>query len=790
VVKIFVPYTSEYQVINHRIGEVLSRVSLSVLMPLQTVDDAQVATWTLSACLKNPQFYGMAPDTDVEGPKLSMLFGANPARRGYKTTQSNNHIHAQAGGDSIVTPLLSAVTRPIQWITDMVGSAAQSFGFSKVNHDPAITVVSNVPARGFTHVAGPDCSVPLSAMPNNAVTCDQSFDNEDEMSIAYIGKRPYMLGRTTWPILAKYDTLIGSFPVHPAPYSIMGSEVAGRPCLQGPPSALTASLFNWWRGNMTLNLNFTMTAFHQGRLKVQYFPYGKTVGQPIEDVFTQIIDISQLTDKGVALKIPSVMRNKWYGVYNDSTDPTVDTFAGYVVISVFTPLVAAPTVPQTIGVYAYIHWDDLELAEPGSTVRVYCSNASYSTEDLIVETHTYGAEEGTLPISFDGPTDYTCRYLGVSNLKASETIKEVSTGFLNTYTEGAFVTSTAARFHQGVLYSFKTSDYESIQDIHFVRIAKPESLKPGVFSTIIDGNIVADGPFIVANVTTEATPEGDLTIGGVLIYRGSSESGSYIPHVFPAGTYPMVNTINASIDLNIFTYFNIVVPVAPPPRMQVIAEVAEEVLAIEEINREIVAEVNRLADNESWWSYILSHIRAHAGVDEFTPIHDASSVSTTMGESVTSLRSLTRRATVSTFFTDTLLVEPLNGLSEFSSLRQSMVDIISFLYRFYSGSWRYKMVMTTGGLVAVTGALQKEGQIFDTLGALHIQDVRLNPIIEISKPFYNPSELLAMSSARFESSTVAVNSLDNNKLVGIVLKAAGNDHRFTFMVGAPAFFIR
>merc|ERR1712080_203250 len=176
-------------------------------------------------------------------------------------------------------------------------------------------------------------------------------------------------------------------------------------------------------------------------------------------------------------------------------------------------------------------------------------------------------------------------------------------------------------------------------------------------------------------------------------------------------------------------------------------------------------------------------------------IKDNAKLDTTMGEAVVSLRAVTRKFNIFKIFenSSTILLDTIN-MDNDGSLGQALVDVISYMYRFVSGSIRYKIV--TDGLQNVTLYSSERGivGVMQTNAPSHIQQCDLNPIIEVEQPFYSPAENLVMGSKTFETYTngiskINVTAIDGKKHKYTALKAAGDDMSFSFLVGAPVFFV-
>merc|ERR1712080_461765 len=108
-------------------------------------------------------------------------------------------------------------------------------------------------------------------------------------------------------------------------------------------------------------------------------------------------------------------------------------------------------------------------------------------------------------------------------------------------------------------------------------------------------------------------------------------------------------------------------------------------------------------------------------------IKDNAKLDTTMGEAVVSLRAVTRRFNIFKIFenSSTILLDTIN-MDNDGSLGQALVDVISYMYRFVSGSIRYKIV--TDGLQNVTLYSSERGivGVMQTNAPSHIQQCDLN----------------------------------------------------------------
>jgi hypothetical protein len=133
--------------------------------------------------------------------------------------------------------------------------------------------------------------------------------------------------------------------------------------------------------------------------------------------------------------------------------------------------------------------------------------------------------------------------------------------------------------------------------------------------------------------------------------------------------------------------------------------------------------------------------------------------------------------------------------------RQSVFEIISWLYRFTTGGIRAKIIGQEDIVMATTVASLDSNKdalanLTESNAASHIQDFKLNPIMELQLPYYSPAELLAVGSNTFREnnygnlSQLTVKPINGRTTYNYkLLLAASDDHNFTFLVGPPAFFV-
>lgn len=778
-----IPYTNEFQYINpFDTEQTLASVALSVLSPLKGDSDAVKANFTILAQFTNIKLYGhnKSQTADYSLPYTPTTYAQcqgedeKASKQGIVSSVSNT----VADIADIVSdvPIVSKIAKPISWAARAVSKVASFFGFSKTLDLEKVTVYSNVPAKGYTNTEGIDNSVNLSALPDNAITPNKStFDSQDEMSIAYIAKRPYVIGSAAWKEGQPAGTILATVPVHPCNFSTYGHYRFNHRTLFTGPIGYVASLFRYWRGNMNIKLKFAKTQFHQGRLLVQYFPYGAAAVAPVEEVLSKIIDLSEVTAEGIDISFPTITRNKWLSTYAPYETPSVndlDTTGGIIVFSVLNSLLGAPTVSTEVSLYGWVTWSDMEFAEPGTSMKVVYASS--------------GAKSQLLPSGVPAKPDdlrlgYSYRPTTANPIEITTSLNNIERNMFNQACPlpvGEIVNSFAIRVRREVVNN-STGKLVFSQD------------------TVMSSN---SDSHIFYNRTDEFPFSDENTY---FCWIGAPKRQSDLPSAY-LWDFPSLR--KHSKDTSSYRYFD-----ANHKEVSSSDDWLEKSIADHDYDSD--SEPNYSYANEShdevdafddWMSKTIVpdevFARCQGDSSTFVP-GDHSNWTSTMGEIVTSLRALTRRFTP----TDNLTPENPTPISlnfmETKDLtgRQSVFQLISWLYRFTAGGVRAKIIGQQDIVIASTVAdldSNKGIYLLDANSASHIQDFKLNPILEVQLPFYSPAELLAVGSDTFRNtnynnlSQLTVKPMNGNSEYSYeTLVAASDDQNFTFLVGPPAFFV-
>ncbi|APG76674.1 hypothetical protein 2 [Wenzhou shrimp virus 7] len=762
-ISLSVPYTSEFEVFNPRNTNNLNSIRLSVLSKLAGPETNVKVSYSIFGRLKNIKLYGHAPSvTSLSFPQTEAGTDESASAKGIVSQVADTVGSVANVVEGLGVPILSTIAKPVSWVSNVVGNVASVFGFSKDRDLTKVTTYENLPAKGFTHGVGIDSSVPLSLFPNNAINPTLAIpENLDEMSIEYLAQRPYVLRRYTiqggdTPSPAK--TVIADIPISPVNYSLYGAIVKDYRTIFGAPISLAAALSNWWRGQIKLNVRFAKTQFHQCRLLVQYLPYGDGV-EPLENVLSTVIDVSSVDDKGIDISFPSVYKNKWMRVYDSAIQGyTAGAAPGRIVISVLNPLNSAATVSDSIIMYAWVTWEGFETAELGSLAKAAIgfdyppdlpAQPLYSSVRLPPSGSVFTLLQDTVA-SIGSSADLTS--LRFTNLTTGDPIDVVTTNFPDKINGLKQVSLSQGEYRV---------NYESPTSVFVItnRPINSDPIGPGFHVT---GNLANATSFTISESTQVSVGTTDVILANSAIVAVTGDSGS-------------INL--ATLSTNGFD-----IPTA------VILEAGTYELSLTNLDSVSLVSTKPLTIPPS----SLSIPSTHSGLD-YT-IGDNSNMLTTMGEQYRSLRMFTRRFSPVDILKGVNVTLPGINLGTDNSLRQSLLNVISYMYRFTHGSIAYKIVPLIKGDLLVTTIsedtleLNPNANRFDTNRALHYLNTNLNPIAQIVLPFYSPAENLVLDSNSFpQLSDLSISNLDGGENTYFILAGAGDDHTFSQLAGCPAF---
>jgi len=226
---------------------------------------------------------------------------------------------------------------PLTWAARAVHKVSSYFGWAKpVNMEIAALMTPGVAWR-MCQGEGVDNSVALAISPDNSVNSNQSYTGVDEMDYSYIMERKFVVNTFRMNVgdyFGTYDLTLKN----------------------NSTSTNVITMHHRKRYMINLEFHFVKTAFHTGRVLIQYdhsssIKASEDTKEAIPSVYSKVVDLSK-QDRFV-FTVP------WM-----STQPFSDDIRGELKISSFTPILATDTVAQYVDVFVYTSYRDVQLGQP------------------------------------------------------------------------------------------------------------------------------------------------------------------------------------------------------------------------------------------------------------------------------------------------------------------------------------------------------------------------------------------------------------------------------------------
>lgn len=260
-------------------------------------------------------------------------------------------------------PILTPISAPVAWFTNIASGVASAFGWSKpLNDDFGIRTVNGI-HFGSVNFNGKDNSQPLGLGADNKLVGMSSLGGteEDEMSFNFLKSVWSYWDFTT---LSATDTVGVKKTFNITPYNFYSfNSVNGDTILSMTPIAFLSRLFRFIRGGVEIKFHFFKSSLHTGRVMFVFVPPQNTTTVTIDNstsLHRIIVDFSETQE--TCFIVPYVATTD-YTQFNRSI--------GSVIMFVLNPLRGPDSVPQQISVAISVRGaPDMEFQSPSTNSRL------------------------------------------------------------------------------------------------------------------------------------------------------------------------------------------------------------------------------------------------------------------------------------------------------------------------------------------------------------------------------------------------------------------------------------
>lgn len=324
---------------------------------------------------------------------ISVFVWSEDVKLSIPTTLSAFGITPQAGDEYSVKPVSSVMStvskiagklEAIPWITPYakatgmiasgMGALAAAFGFSR----PAVLdnpmYVRRVLTSSMANTNRGDTCTKLTVDSKQELTVDPAVvgvDVEDELSIKHIAGVQSYITQFPFTVAAPIGQVLWNCRVSPI------HQTADGVFRYNPAMTFASIPFLYWRGKIKYRFQIVASAFHKGRLLIQYDP-GWSATQKTSLQYSRIIDLSNERDFTIEvcwgqstsfLPIPSLAPNFSTTIINGALTGTNGVLTVSVLNSLTTPSSAINN-DIAINVFASAG-DDFEAAVPNDVFKGY-----------------------------------------------------------------------------------------------------------------------------------------------------------------------------------------------------------------------------------------------------------------------------------------------------------------------------------------------------------------------------------------------------------------------------------
>jgi hypothetical protein len=262
-------------------------------------------------------------------------------------------------------PCVSEIAGTVSWASNMASSAASWFGWSKPAHVGTPDVVARQSDRFAACADGVETAMPMGFMMDRklAVLDNISVTDSDEMAWNFLKKVETFISSTSWTTATATNTTLLTIQVNPIYTGVNSTQTYNaKVCaLQtGGPLYYFGQKFSCWRGSIVYKFRLVKTAYHTGRLEVNFTPINASA-PTLPSTTTSMYNYRTIIDLRETNEFEIVCP---YLIDSHYLYTTTD-FSGTLTIKCLNELRCPETASSSVSILAYCYGgDDFELQVP------------------------------------------------------------------------------------------------------------------------------------------------------------------------------------------------------------------------------------------------------------------------------------------------------------------------------------------------------------------------------------------------------------------------------------------
>lgn len=270
------------------------------LFQIASFDALQNTSIEVTNKVINLTVFAWMEDVKLSGPTYLRSESGKSDEYGKGVVSKPASAIAKAAGYFKSIPGLAPYATATQIAATGVSNVAQIFGFSRPVSLQPIHKYRIAPMGNMANSSIDEATDKLSFDPKQELTINSDvvgISRDDELHIKDIAMKESLFNIFPWGDYSGDGQKLFSCNVTPIVYGTQDTQDPdfNQVAIQTTPLMHAAVPFKYWRGGITYRFEVMCSAFHRGRLKLQYVPNtGTSVTEgDMASVYTRIIDISE-----------------------------------------------------------------------------------------------------------------------------------------------------------------------------------------------------------------------------------------------------------------------------------------------------------------------------------------------------------------------------------------------------------------------------------------------------------------------------------------------------------------
>lgn len=275
-------------------------------------------------------------------------------------------------------PVIGPYAMATKMAATTVGSIAKQFGYCRPREISDPMQYKNTQTGDLATTDAVDTSASLALTAKRELTIDPrttGLSEVDELEFKHLYMKESYLTSIPWQSSDLQSQILFSAPVTPMLANVDARTIP--PTEDGTgltPAGFVAAPFRYWRGTMCMRFQFVGSAYHKGRVILQWDPAAGSTTVETNLVFSQVIDVAEKRDFTMkvkwgsnfpALQVNGIPQQTNYE-FLDVAPTNLNFHNGNIKMFVDNRLAYIATNTDPVAFNVFVSWEDLEVFGPES----------------------------------------------------------------------------------------------------------------------------------------------------------------------------------------------------------------------------------------------------------------------------------------------------------------------------------------------------------------------------------------------------------------------------------------